>query len=291
MMHRFALAATLAMTACGPNFDTIDEACHERVPGAQHGTDEAEDTLSRINCHRRVAGISRLRLHPNIQEAAVDQARSGELRSLDQLTQVLREQNYAFSQARSFALWSMLAGAPAELSPAARVDQIMAEPYLRQVLLQPSSRHAGAAQDGDLLSMVLTYDYPPRERSFRTIVYPADGQLDAPATWLSRMEGVDGIPSGMLGYPITVTVGGSTDQPFGSLDPHGIEVRDVVLEGPDGPIEVAVVLPSNTQVLLMFTALFVPLSPLEPDADYAFSARVTWSSGGRTVRSEFRTAG
>lgn len=289
MTLRPALAVLLALSACRPDFATIDEACHDKVPGAQHGVGDAEDLVHRVNCHRRVAGISRLRLHPRVQEVADNQGRSGQLRPVDELMQTLRDLNYSFSASRGFALWSMLAGAEAELDPADRIDRIMAEPYLRQVLLQPSSRHVGVSQHGDLVSMLLSYDYPPRERGFRTVVYPADGQLDAPTTWLSLFDGVDGIPSGMLGYPITVTVGGTTEQPFGTRDPYAIEVRDVALEGPDGPIDVAVVLPRDTQLLLMFTAVFVPLSPLQPDADYNFSARVTWSSGGRTVRSSFRT--
>jgi len=288
-MHRRSLLA-LALASCAPNFATVEEACLDEVPGARHIEGDGADLIFRVNCHRRLAGVRRLRVDPDVQAAAQMQAADGLPRPITEVMAFLRDRNYALSQSMTFALWSMFAFADSGSPPADRADALMSIPYFRQVLLQPSSRHVGAAQGGDILSMVLTYEFPTLERTLRPIVYPADGQIDAPSSWTSDLDGLDGIPSGEIGYPITVTVAGDTDQPFSARDPHALVLSDVELLGPDGAVEVLVVLPRDTQVLLVSTAIIVPLTPLTPDTEYTFSADVRWEAGDRVVVSTFTTA-
>ncbi|TVQ92496.1 MAG: hypothetical protein EA397_06715 [Deltaproteobacteria bacterium] len=284
-----ALLALTLSTACRPTFDNVDEACHDRVQGRRHATHDAEELIHRVNCHRRVARIGRIRLAPELQELARRQANRGQLLDLNATLAGLEEQNYPIGQLSRLGIWNLLSPIQDVDDPADRIDHTFANPYFRQVLLQTAVRHVGVVWSSDMLSMVQAFDYPPSQRAMRPVVYPVDGQLDAPTTWTSPMDGLDGIPGGDVGFPITITVSGYEAQPFGTQDPMSVEIEDAVLEGPEGSLDIVVVEPRTTQVLLMFTSAVVPLAPLEPDTDYTLRARVRWSTGDREIDATFRT--
>lgn len=287
---RVLIPILLSSLACRPTFETVDEACSDRVGGSRHAHDLAEALVSRVNCHRRVARIGRLSFHPDVQGAAANQADAERPLELTETLAYLQDNNYPPSLSSNFALWSMYAGIDSDSSTDSQIDVLIASPYFRQVMLQTSARHIGLEPASDRISMVVTFDYPPIQRMNRPVVYPVDGQIQVPTTWLTRFDGVDGIPSGEVGYPITVAVSGDDAQPFGTRDPLRSEVGDYELIGPDGPVELVLVEPRTTAVLLMFTSAFVPLEPLEPDTEYTFSARIAWNTGSRDVESTFRTA-
>jgi len=65
----------LAMCGCRPEFATVDEACHDHVPGQANETDVAIDVFHRVNCYRRVARMARGSTDHRMSAAAEAHAR------------------------------------------------------------------------------------------------------------------------------------------------------------------------------------------------------------------------
>src|SRR6188768_3932681 len=65
------LASVFALlTACGPNFETIEEACPDKVPGEKDNTDVAIGLFRRVDCYRQFSGLTRARIDSRISDAA-----------------------------------------------------------------------------------------------------------------------------------------------------------------------------------------------------------------------------
>ena len=79
----------------------------------------------------------------------------------------------------------------------------------------------------------------------------------------------------------------------GYVNPYDIQLRTADLRGPDGPLELDIVLPPGEPVggVLRYTLIAVPVEPLAPGATYTFEAEVSWGDARKKkVRTEFHTA-
>jgi hypothetical protein len=313
------LPLIVVLSGCIGDFPTVDEACNDHVPGEHNASDGADEALLRVNCFRRVATVPGVHIRRSVQESSAAH--------LDWMVAngVLSEQETpgtpGFTGADVFerladarwggdnldhgiwtVTWADVEGGIDD--PTTLADAWIDDPYYRQVLMQPSADGAGfawhTAVDGEVLPwnsayMTLTYHWPPSSHEERPIVYPSDGQVDVPPAWAfpasySQLPD-DGIPDGVpIGYPITVTVGGETAVSWAAADPFGFVLSVVSLEGPAGAVPVTVIQPSSpNSAFLQYTAIVIPSSPLDADADYAFTATATWADGAKDIETTFHT--
>jgi len=310
----------LLLLGCKPQFTELGEACHEKVPGAARiEAQEAVGLIERANCYRRLAGLYRGPLDRTVQEAVENHlAYVVEHRPWETGTSFFQEEpgrigytgvdifqrmdslGFEFGDITGWGVWEF-AWLDVDLPPDDVVDYYMPDPFWRQVFLQPDWHDSGYAEavdeeTGTLISYgTLFYRFPTSERENSPIVYPRDGQVDVPFSYRS-IDPFDSLyEMGEVGFPITVTFSDSTVTRFDPMaeNPYDIQVKTASLRGPDGELDMRVVMPPGDSAgdLLRYSLVAVPLAPLAPDARYVFEAEVSWGMERRkTVRSEFRTA-
>jgi uncharacterized protein YkwD len=303
----FALLSSALLAACTPDFNTVESACTERYPGRSNAADAADEIFYRINCYRRVAGLAKASISAPVQQAVSAHAhymaehevytdeeipgKSG-FTGEDALTR-LAAAGLDLSTLPSVGAWIAISPKTEEMGTISDIiDEWVADPYQRQIVLQRGWRAAGFAVVGEYLYGNLIYDFPTASGGARPTLYPSDGQLYVPTTWTSpyAFTGVDdGIPDGEpLGFPISITVG--SWQYVEDANPYDLELESATLEGPTGEVELYTVTPvSEAPVSLVSSIVLVPTEPLLAGANYRLEARVKWVDGTTTVKSVFRT--
>lgn len=313
------LLPALLLLGCKPEFTELGEACHDKIPGS--GSIEAEEAVAlvqRANCYRRLAGLYRGSLHKKVQEAAENHLEYLALhkpwengKSFTQeepgkpgytgadIFERMDYLNFQFGDITGWGVWEWV-WLPDDLPDDRLLDFYMPDPVWRQVFLQPDWRNAGYARAMDDTGVDLAYGtvfyaFPTSERENAPIVYPRDGQVDVPWSYRSTNPGDTFFALGEVGFPITATFSDSTVLKFdpGQANPYDIQLRTAELRGPDGPIELDIVLPPGERVggVLRYTLIAVPLDPLAPDTSYTFEAEVSWGDARKkTLQTTFRTA-
>ena len=311
MRYFIALVSVLSLSACMEDFYVLEEACDDSVPGDKNvSNDAAVATFLRTNCYRRLVKLGPARINTQIQEAAenhilylvsnefdLDFANGVGAEEPGQLNFTgadvydrLEHTGYPGVDRNSMGVWEWRFIDPEEA--AARVDFWFPDPFARQAFLQPSWVGGGydeGSSDPSISNtayMTIFYANPVTEASGQPVIYPKDGQTGVP----TRFVPVD--PSrviyeyGETGYPISVTVG-STVNSSGS-NPHGIELHNVRLTGPNGELELHTETPADGQ--LLFTMGFYPVLPLEPGVEYDFYVKMSWDNNeDREFTTTFRT--
>lgn len=308
-----AIAGLIGLGACGPTFESVDDACPDAVEGEDLLEADRVDTVRRWVCYRRFLGLPDGRVTRAVQASAAQHAaylaarplgeedgtRARRLRQDDAdaedfvgTTPADRlEASGASSGTRNERLGSW--GIVVDRGP----DAMIAIPWAREPLLQPRWNGLGLAPldppDGSFEAYAEVLAPVPAGRfGARPIVYPRDGQGDVPTDYDPSV----GLPFDPLddrdlrGFPITITFDAGDDQV--GLNPLGIALTDVVLEGPDGPVPATVLVPGDGGGLSQHrtTAIVSADAPLQPDARYELRAQATWLAGEEALRVRFVTA-
>ena len=300
------LLAHGSFAGCRPHFDTVEDACPKKVKGASALTPFGEDLMRRIDCHRRVAGL--YRSHTNEKLVASTEAHAEwmdtyglsftEAEGTDGFTGYsvwdrMEAQGYPIDPGISMGAWELISNVDAGAEEL--VDGgIIASGVLREVALQLSWKASGVGQGEDHHALVVVYGLPANEQIFSPLVYPADGQLDIPVSYYAWEP--DGyynpawLPWGeLLGFPITLTFNSSTFA-GGGTDPYDISLLSATLTGPGGEVPIQSAAPGDGNLLTYFTAVVLPLEPLETNADYQLDAVISSVDGERDFSSTFHTS-
>ncbi len=315
-MRRILFLSVLCSAACRPDFATVDEACDDRVPGSKKVTnDEAIEVFRRMGCYRRLARMGRAKMNPLIQEAVTNHNLYQQKNYLpeDWPTKLGEEESgkpgftgedayarleavgYTGGERGALGLWEYVYWDDED--PVSRVDFWFHDPEARQAVLQPSwvaggyaegpLQNAGPEHPPKMAYMALFYQIPVREHAGSPVIYPKDGQEEVP----TGFEAVDPnqvmYGQGMLGYPITLTVG--SIEHGGDPNPHGIKIRASKLTGPGGEVSMTAFDPvSDPQ--MRYSAAFYPDEELQPNSEYTFEVTLDWGTQeNRTFTSTFRT--
>ena len=300
------LGASLAICvgACTPEFDSIEEACTDRVPG-QAGFADSEAfpvTLARqVNCVRRFAGLSRIAADPDLSGASAAHARylglhgaidgdtTSEQASLEGFTgadPIARGEAFGYAWGDAlFGYWES-ALEPSYPEPEAWLSRMLHDPYTRQVLLQPSLHRMGAGNSEAWTVTDWHYTWPPSERARRPILWPIDGATDTPT--VSPIPQEDGSTL-MAGYAPSVTFGGVSADPD-APNPLGLVLRASSMRGPEGEVQHTTARPERSAAAMPFSLALIPAAPLRADTTYAVSVDVTWDRREALLEWSFTTA-
>lgn len=295
-----ALLTTLCSTACRPDFSTLEEACDGKVKGANKiENQDAIDVFARIGCYRRLAKMTRPYMQFQVQEAvenhnAYQQIHTTEegwnadgmhsetsglpgYTGADAYTR-LEAVDYQGIEQYNLSYWTYSFWDNADAVE--RVDFWFPDPQSRQAFLQPSWIAGGYAEGpienfpGERIAyMNIFYQVPVVEASGRPIFYPKDGQLDVPTGFEAVEDDNPMFGQGLIGYPITLTVGSMRTDGGGNA--HGIEIHSSKLTGPQGPVEMQVFTP-DLDPWMLYTAAFYPLTEFTPNSDYTFEVELSW---------------
>jgi hypothetical protein len=288
-------------------YDSVDDACRDRVPGEGQASPAATEVAGRIGCYRRYVGLDGANLVGRITDAVVahvdylerHEQVAGDWQSETPDTpgftgadaiERLYASEYLVPDVGTAFVWEVLLplSTEDEMGRAEMIDAYMHDPFLRDVFLAPGWEGAGYAEGSDpafgpfAYTNVVLY-FPSGARSQRPVVYPGDGQADVPTSWALAdrppddpwAPGLEGLED-RVGYPISLTFGSNT---IGADASNPLRVRVVHSEiiGPDGPVAHRVVLPGIYAAgVNRSTAVLVPEAPLAPAATYTWEAVVSW---------------
>lgn len=308
------LLSVLLVSACA-SYDSTDDACPNKLGGSSGATDDAIHYYQRVNCHRRYAGLYKIRVNYDVQksvenhvlymEAHYDPSlpwSAGELSSEDPAKSLFTGEN---DYARIVALGDTVVSVgthgawfhpttdiPEDRGPfgwADVVDLEMSHFIFRQKHLQPSSFGVGMAVAGPWRYAFDLYQFPSSEAVNRPVVYPVDGQVDVPTSTFNPWE--SDLPAGQHGYHITVTVGGIEGESWLDQNPYGLTSSELELVDEDGePVEFWLITPNSLAPgPFLYSIALVPKQPLEPNTTYSFSGRVAWQGLDKKVETTFTT--
>jgi hypothetical protein len=301
------------------SYDSVEDACPNHVSGERHGSPEADELFLRVSCYRRYVGLDRANIHRRINDAAAAHASyltenqvlsttgqwnlevAGEpgFTGADAFER-LQDAGYLGLDPSSAFVWEVLTLVSDVDSYGSHIDELMLDPFVRDVLLAPAWEGAGYAEGSDPAFGEFAYwnivlYFPSGARSTRPVTYPQDGQTEVPTSW-SPADPSDpallGIPA-LAGFPITLTFGSSQISTNGT-NPLNVLVSGSTLLGPEGEVEHQILLPGVYSLGVNWsTAILVPTQPLQPDTTYELAARVTWIDRptGKDIELSFTTGG
>lgn len=292
MKRYLALIPVALLSAACHNFTNVDEACKDKVQGEKFANELDRDAIQRINCYRRLTGISQMGFEKSLQEATVahveyvmanDGITNGTWASDEEvgnpgftgvtLEDRLEAQDF-FTSLSGFGIWQFLW--VDNFQGPDRVDFWFPDPWVRQAYLQPSVRMAGYSgavstdeipglegEEFYFAYMTLLYDSPAPEGRDKPFIYPKDGQTDIDSLYIDGDPGSPVTPFGRAGFPITMIGSGALD------------VKTTRLVGPDGNVDTTffeIGTSGGTAGLLRSSAFLLPNDELEPGPNTA-SAR------------------
>lgn len=271
---------------------SVDEAC---TASPDDSATPAQQAFDRAACYRARLGLDPAALDDAV--LAASQAHADYMAEADTLAH--EESDTSNSHYTGEWAWDRVEaagyrsdGVVAEVvaegySPSEAVDSWVNSVYHRIPFTMPEWTAVGFGQSERFCAMTFLTPFP--EGSPAAIIYPADGQSEVPTTFLSDQEYPDPAPdTNAVGSPITVTVGGPDAEIIGQ-NRYDLQLVDATLTGPDGDVDVIVLVPDDDPYLFNTLAL-VPEAPLDAGASYTAAISVTWSSGEATLSSTFLTA-
>lgn len=301
-MERVASALGVALcvgvSACGPAYDSVDDACAEGGIQASGVPGDLVGPLTRVDCYRRFLGLSGL----NVDDGAMDAARAhaaylvahdprGE-RERAALNDWRREDAAEEDDFTGVTVEDRLVEAGVVLQDArgwdAYVDGLdgdawMRDPVARALFLQPGLRGAGAAV-ADLagIDVVVLHGFasvPSNRAVERPVVWPPNG-FDGAGLAVEEPPWMDwGLAA--RGLPITLHFGGASypaSSGFNVSNPYGLAVDEddpLVLRRDDGVEVVSETLGVQTGSLGLLTTVAVwPVEPLDARTTYTLSGQV-----------------
>lgn len=315
----FVGVVLMALMGCVPEYGSVDEGCEGGLPGAGTLGDASADTLERVNCYRRYLGLAGFGVDGNVQAAVqnhvdylvVNKVLGDEVEEDGVRRSKLIEEapgQTAYTGTTPFDR-NVATGSIANedvLSPAMvwgwflheasmSGDELIANPYVRDMVFQPTVTGVGYAEAVMVGSKRAYFDVvsriPSGVRVSSPIVYPKDGQTGVPTSWTDVYATVGEVSaSGTIGFPITITISGQevSDDVF---DPFGIEVVTATLSTEDGRnVPVLLDVPELIRTtVLRTTVIIAPREPLEENTTYVVDAEIDTKAFPYTVRSTFTT--
>lgn len=305
--------AAVCVGGCAPDYLSLDEACLDTVPGEQHLLTQS-DLIDRMTCYRRFVGLSPARVNRLVQRATESHANYLEINNLVS-PQMTAEDAFLEDPANTgftgFDVWDRL-GATGLITPETQSglgvwdvffsnaggeepDEVLADPYFRDVAFQPLWVGAGYAElqgalGGRAAYMNVVYGFPSSNRTDRPVVFPRDGQTDVPRSWVPYGNPADPMSErSIVGFPITITVG--SDSVSGGANPYELRVISATLTGGNqGSIPLIQVLPgAYPWGALRATVILAPIVPLEPQVEFTLEVELEWNVRSKTIVTTFTT--
>lgn len=315
MRHHLLLMTAACLTACAPQYTTVDEACVDKVGGAKRVSQQGDvDTLARINCYRKAARANKGSFDRLLQRALEGH---GKYLSLNTAPTLEFPVNFmaqdlskpAYTGATQKDRWDSVGFFPPGGTGQAtlflwdifdeedRVEFWMANPWMRHDFLSPqwfgaaffNGTPIGEPSEGQTLvpgrRFLIAEWFFVAERGVasRPVVWPPDGMTEVSTTYLP-VEAP--LPSEVelchrYGPAISVSVGaGETNLRF----------EQFTLEDSNGDTVPFILVPESSSTSMTPNVLVVlPESPLLPNADYRVVARVSTAEGTRKIDNVFTT--
>jgi len=309
----------------GCSYDTVEQACSDRLPGG--GSAAAEEFVGRVNCYRRLTGIGSGRMDAAISEAAqahsryfqehyeygwyvgdsavytlLDSETGAPVRDWDaedrdrdhftgeNLNARLEAAEYTETHV-DWGKWQLYFSYEDVGDVPVWVDRLVAHYQFREALLAPGWYEAGFGKAEPFGQFVMLRENPDKHRIGRPVLYPMDGQLGVPPNYEHYPEGssIETDPVGFdddLGIPVTMLVTG--DKGAKNSNPYDLVVDSAKLVGPDGEVDVIVVEPDDIEKL-QYTVAMVPTAPLEEQTTYTATIAVTNQAGSYERTWSFKT--
>jgi hypothetical protein len=284
------------------SYDSVEDACPNHVTGERHGSPEADELFQRVSCYRRYVGLDKANIHRRVDDATAAHAsyltENETLSTTGQWTtetpgepgftganafERLEDAGYLGLDPSSAFVWEVLTRVDEVGSYSEHIDELMVDPFVRDVLLAPAWEGAGYAEGLDPALGAFAYwnivlYFPSGARATRPVTYPQDGQTGLPTSW-SPPDPADpalaGVPP-LAGFPVTLTFGSSQISANGT-NPLDVLVTSSTLTGPEGQVDHQILLPGLYSLGVNWsTAILVPLEPLQPGATYTVVADVSW---------------
>ncbi|MEZ4321295.1 MAG: hypothetical protein R3F61_27715 [Myxococcota bacterium] len=313
-----SLFAFLAFTSGCNTFETVESACLDVSPGEGNITDDVDrDVFRRMNCYRRLAKRPRTAVNPLVQDAV--EAHNDWILQNNPRPETLANENggsAGFTGGNGVArltaagytfpahseLLELVLREEGEFASfvvgADHFDFWFADPFVRPAFLQPSMLGGGVVQDEYLRTFPeetavpdlpisytywnLIYQTPVTPYAEIPVIYPRNGQTDAPPVYV-HLSSSQSLELGQTyGYPVTFTVGSRetnlqvTQASFRRVSDDA-ELPITVLTGDD----------AITALRLRNTAIIVPEQPLTPGATYQADIRIKTDQGERRARTQF----
>ena len=299
------LAAGALLIGCRPEFDTLEEACQDSVPGSSKAPEAAMEAVGRGNCYRRLAGLAPARVDDQYSAAERAHARYAENNGLsggvedstrpgftgELAWNRLEAQGYDLPEdfESGYHFWTL--EVPSVGQPSTEIDAWMGHWLTRQVLLQPGVVDSGYGRSGGITAYGNLSEFPSNDRVDQPVVYPKDGQVDVPYSVVNGFASEIIDENAVVGYPITITVSsaelGSDPQ---DSNPYSLVLLDQqILDEQDRLVPVYEIQPETTPQPFPYTVALVPEEPLEPNTTYRVFARVSWVDGIKNVEATFTT--
>ena len=242
----------------------LEDQCLDE-PDADDGPELA---VWRANCHRLLAeldeGVGDDTLHAASQAHAAYMATHGELGHIEDASRDGFTGEAVWDRIEA-AGWTQMVGVTISevvaegVGPADAVDLWVDSVYHREPFVTPEWIATGFGIDGSYTAMAFVTAYP--QSRDQVIAYPVNGQVGVPTTFDSDTESPDPAPDhGLVGYPITVSVGSTAADP-------AVRLLSGELRGPSGKVDTLALDPSSDDSLSAMVAL-VPIEPLEAGAAY-----------------------
>ncbi|MEN0063976.1 MAG: hypothetical protein AAGA48_17615 [Myxococcota bacterium] len=320
-MIRWTLAWPLLIVGACSNFENLEDACKDDVPGARDAPAGAVAVFQRLTCYRRYAGLSEARLSPAISEAVVNHVNYLQLnisaeelftKPIDLQFEERSRPGYTGpyplerfdlagfdTETSSVQTWSVFAGMAEDAPPAQFVDREIHDPLFRDPMLAPGWR-AGSFARGELDSEVegaagYPFGYleaalflPSGQNAFQPVVWPVDGEVDVPTSWFNRWPAKQASPqpfdelARVVGYPVSFTFGSDETSFNFASNPLDVQMRSSRFTGPDGDVlHVALFPGSYFGGVNTSTLALIPVEPLQPGTTYEVEVDVSWVSRDR----------
>jgi hypothetical protein len=292
-------SALLLLTACDvlkPSSD-VTAACETKTYGYTAPTASAQEALEQTNCYRNLMGLSRGKLNAQLDDAA--QAHADYMYGLGTITHQESSSEDGFTgewvddrmEAAGYSLeyGTMFSEVVAYgYGPAQSIDGWVGTVYHRVPFTMPTWLEQGFGQTDLFSSMSFVTPIPDGEH--QAVIFPADGQTDVPIDFDSDSEIPDPAPShGVIGYPITVTVGAPDYSGDEYYNPYDLSLVDAVVWGPGGEEIDILTMDPTTDDLIYVMAAVMPIDPLEEGATYEAEITVKWDGDTETLYTEFTT--
>ncbi len=258
---------------------------------------EAEAGIEQANYYRDL-----MDLNPGLAEPALDESAQAHAAYMYYVNGITHQESSSNDCYTGEWVWDRMesAGYPLEpgstwaevvafgFSPEEAVDGWMGTIYHREPFTVARWREVGFGQADLFASMSFVSPYPSGVTN--AVIYPTDGQTQIPTSFDSDQEIPDPAPDrGVVGYPITVTVGGTTVT-GSDADPYGLQLLDAALFDANGnEVSVRLADPSDDSMLSAM-AYMMPLQPLDAGAEYEAEMTVRWNGTEETLYSAFTTA-
>jgi hypothetical protein len=173
------------------------------------------------------------------------------------------------------------------LQPADSIDGWIGTVYHRIPFTSADLIEVGFGYTDDYAGMALVLPFPDEARS--ATLYPADGQIDVPPAFDSDTEWPDPAPAhGVVGYPISVSVGAPVFGNVSSEDPYGLRLLSASVTGPEGSLELLTLDPSSDSYMFNMAAV-MPVEPLSSQTTYDVEMVVEFDGEQETLTGSFTT--